>query len=494
MIRKSPRKEPRKYMEMAYEEMLKSVHDNDSDKISPYVAALVVLPDGSYDIAHRCHTRDGHHAEESVLDDMNHDISFDGAELYVTLEPCIPSSRSADKTACSVRIVDARIKKVYVGMRDPNPEIYNRGIQYLLDNGIAVQMFDEDIRKKIEEANHQFIEQFGQNNQNIYREIETNILPSLSEEAIQYYCKHSGIDISNGYGKFWDKLIDFNILAQNNKSFSLSNDGYLAFAKDTRKYCDSAVMQLLVRFSPNTLFNPTGKSFELREDYYGPQILIIEKVQKWAEKYLPQEQDRTEKNTEIKFIVPFPRLKEAVVNAVVHRDYTEDTGAFTQLFISDSYLRISNPTKLSNTTLENLNAFKSQSNPINPRFARLFQEAHLMERSGSGMQTFSEAVPRPFYDYEDGILSLKFGYSGQNALLMLQSDYNVSLSQIDYDVFEFIRSKGTATRKEIEERFTIPTSTASYRIKRLVSLNMVQRIGPAKSRHITYSIVPPPGK
>ena len=83
MIKAEPKK-PHEYMKMVYEEMLKSVPDNNKDKHSPYVAALLVFPDGSYELAHRCHTRDGHHAEESVLDDLNAGSILDDAELYVT--------------------------------------------------------------------------------------------------------------------------------------------------------------------------------------------------------------------------------------------------------------------------------------------------------------------------------------------------------------------------------------------------------------------------
>ena len=65
---------PLEFMNIAYEEMLQSVHDNDYLKQSPKVGVVIVFElEGKtyYESAYRGHTRDGHHAEESLLDDLN---------------------------------------------------------------------------------------------------------------------------------------------------------------------------------------------------------------------------------------------------------------------------------------------------------------------------------------------------------------------------------------------------------------------------------------
>ena len=373
-------------------------------------------------------------------------------------------------------------------MRDPNPKVYNQGIHYLLDKGIAVQMFDDPIRKKIELANKAFSEMFGKLDAAEYLAIEKELLPLLSDEAIEYYCHHAGLDTEYGYGMFWDWLLDYGILQKNDKTYTLSQEGYVAFAKNTIRHCDAAVIQLLVRFSANTIFNTTGKQIEYREDYTGPAILIMEKVSQWAEKYIIKEQDRTLKNTEDRYIVPFPLLKEAIVNAIVHRDYT-GTGAFTQFFISDDYLSFSNPTILKNTTIENLTVFRSKSNPTNPRLARLFLEARLMERSGSGMQTFSSAVPKPIYEYSDMILLLRFGYSNNNNLKLLKNIFGSNFTQTDFELYEFIRENTKVTRVSVANHFKIPNSTATYRLNHLITLKVIERIGPAKSKNTYYRIL-----
>ncbi|MDD5439417.1 MAG: bifunctional diaminohydroxyphosphoribosylaminopyrimidine deaminase/5-amino-6-(5-phosphoribosylamino)uracil reductase RibD [Candidatus Omnitrophica bacterium] len=58
-----------------------------------------------------------------------------GATLYVTLEPCDHYGRTPP---CTDAIVNAGIKKVFIGMKDPNPINSGRGMRKLKRRGITV--------------------------------------------------------------------------------------------------------------------------------------------------------------------------------------------------------------------------------------------------------------------------------------------------------------------------------------------------------------------
>lgn len=73
-----------------------------------------------------------------------------GATLYVTLEPCAHYGRTPP---CVDKIIASGVKKVIVGMVDPNPKNMGRGIRILRSNGITVEAgFLEDKLKKMNQV------------------------------------------------------------------------------------------------------------------------------------------------------------------------------------------------------------------------------------------------------------------------------------------------------------------------------------------------------
>jgi diaminohydroxyphosphoribosylaminopyrimidine deaminase/5-amino-6-(5-phosphoribosylamino)uracil reductase len=97
---------------------------------NPLVGAVVVK-NGSV-VGMGYHRKAGlAHAEVNAL--KNAGPRAHGATLYVTLEPCDHFGRTPP---CTSAIVKSGIKKVVIGMKDPNPLNNGRGIRRLRDNGI----------------------------------------------------------------------------------------------------------------------------------------------------------------------------------------------------------------------------------------------------------------------------------------------------------------------------------------------------------------------
>ena len=77
------------------------------------------------------------HAERDALRDCRergNDPS--GAEIFVTLEPCCHTGK---QPPCVEAIVQAGIKKVVVGSRDPNPLVSGKGAAFLRERGVEVE-------------------------------------------------------------------------------------------------------------------------------------------------------------------------------------------------------------------------------------------------------------------------------------------------------------------------------------------------------------------
>nr|MDK2850756.1 diaminohydroxyphosphoribosylaminopyrimidine deaminase [Candidatus Cloacimonadota bacterium] len=72
-----------------------------------------------------------------------------GASLYVTLEPCCHFGMTPP---CTEAIIKAGIKRVVIGIEDPNPKVAGKGIQTLRNAGIEVSVgfFEEEIKEQLE--------------------------------------------------------------------------------------------------------------------------------------------------------------------------------------------------------------------------------------------------------------------------------------------------------------------------------------------------------
>lgn len=75
----------------------------------------------------------GFHAERNALTNTTADCK--DATLYVTLEPCCHYGKTPP---CTEIIIEKGIKKVVVGLLDPNPLVAGKGIKILEDAGIEV--------------------------------------------------------------------------------------------------------------------------------------------------------------------------------------------------------------------------------------------------------------------------------------------------------------------------------------------------------------------
>ena len=101
---------------------------------NPWVGAVLVDRYGAvYDGA--TEPPGGRHAERVAIDAAGDDAS--GAMLFTTLEPCDHTGRTGP---CAEAIVDAGIRRVVIGILDPDPLVSGTGMQRLLESGIDVTL------------------------------------------------------------------------------------------------------------------------------------------------------------------------------------------------------------------------------------------------------------------------------------------------------------------------------------------------------------------
>jgi len=115
---------------------------------NPLVGA-VVARDGAV-IGEGWHARAGSdHAEVAALERSG--SAANGAELYVTLEPC---NHHGKTPPCTDTILRAGIKRVVAGHLDPNPKMRGRSVDLLREAGVEVEVLDD---VSFERQNEQFL-------------------------------------------------------------------------------------------------------------------------------------------------------------------------------------------------------------------------------------------------------------------------------------------------------------------------------------------------
>lgn len=73
------------------------------------------------------------HAEAIALKPK--DIDFSGADLYVSLEPCLHYGKTP---SCTSKIISSGIKRVFIAALDPNPKMNGKSVEILKYAGIEV--------------------------------------------------------------------------------------------------------------------------------------------------------------------------------------------------------------------------------------------------------------------------------------------------------------------------------------------------------------------
>lgn len=124
----------------------------------PKVGATLSRGQDLLGTAHRGELSPGEHAEYTLLQRKLADHDLMGTTLFTTLEPC--TTRSHPKRPCAAWIVDRGIGRVVVGMLDPNPVVYERGVSALRAAGISVDYFPAEWRDEVFAENQAFVEQF----------------------------------------------------------------------------------------------------------------------------------------------------------------------------------------------------------------------------------------------------------------------------------------------------------------------------------------------
>ena len=268
----------------------------------------------------------------------------------------------------------------------------------------------------------------------------------------------------------------------------LTNAALLVFGKDVDKHFLGAFIK--VGFFVNEA------DLIYMDEVHGPLLKLADKTLDLIYfKYLKAKISYKGIYREERYPFPEEALREALLNAIVHKDY--GSGIPIQIKVFDDRIYIGNNAHLpENWTVDNLLGSHT-SQPFNPAIANAFYLAGLIESWGRGIEKIFKAcetdgIPQPEYTIHPNDIMIKFtstedriirsGHSAEPAPFTenFTDGFTVNFTEKERAILELLAANPTHTASELAEKLAVSRQTISTRMKFLKEKGAIIRHGSAK--------------
>jgi len=188
---------------------------------------------------------------------------------------------------------------------------------------------------------------------------------------------------------------------------------------------------------------------------------------------------------EDKFEYPIDALREAIINALIHRNYFEPADVRTFLF--DNHVEIINP----GTFPEGVTPEHPIHKPVNPLLCSLMYDIGFIERYGSGIKLMKRLCKEwgnkePYYDLHPLETKIIFESQIKETTYIEVADISDKLNERQKKALYFAQKKGFITRKEYMEINSVSNKTAYQELKDMTEKGLVTVAG--KGRGVKYMV------
>ena len=185
-------------------------------------------------------------------------------------------------------------------------------------------------------------------------------------------------------------------------------------------------------------------------------------------------------------------LREAVINAFVHNDYSREV--MPSFFIFSNRLVIQSYGGLVEG-LSQEDFFAGLSMPRNRELMRIFKDLELVERLGSGIERILKIYDPSIFAITPNYVQVSFPFAEAFSDNKAENDQantgsiGITITQksellsVDDAIVLFLREKSTATINEIADKVGISRRTVLRKTKELQEAEKIRRVGSSKSGH-----------
>ncbi|TWT80455.1 hypothetical protein CA13_18720 [Planctomycetes bacterium CA13] len=351
-------------------------------------------------------------------------------------------------------------------------------------------MYDRDLQEQIEEVNKKFIENANERKKAEESEDVTSMLEApaanvnfsnLSSAALAQFISRANLDEAIASEDFKNRLTRLNVLDAESEP---TNNGIILFGNEPRETIVDAGVLGTIRFEDGS---------EETEDFDGPQVLAPQKIMDWIKAKVPNPNDRNDAKRKERDEAFFRLVREGVVNAIVHRDYTV-SGSKTQVVVTKDSVTIMSPGSPL-VTLEQLRSLNAPMRSRNPTLHYVFNRMGLAEERGLGLTSMKQAaetneLPLPSFAFEDPYLVLTIYRLSEAVVSSLIVEVLEQLSKSQRRGWEWLSKQGTASRGDYADALDIADRTATAHLGQFKTLGLVKVVeGSGRGRSTTYRVV-----
>ncbi len=225
---------------------------------------------------------------------------------------------------------------------------------------------------------------------------------------------------------------------------------------------------------------------ELMENYEFGNCSLIKATYRVLEKF------RTENKIYTKITYPerkeqpmydYSAVREAVVNALVHNDWSNEYPPKFEFF--NNRLEISSFGGIQSEFTED-EFLEGYSAPKNPELMRVFKDLELVEHLGTGIRRILKKYNKNIFHFYPHFIRVsipysqnEFEYSNQKSKKI--NNLSLELTKVQEGIIDLIKDRPTITQDEMANSLGVTSRTIRNNIKPLVDNDFIKRIGADKN-------------
>ena len=256
--------------------------------------------------------------------------------------------------------------------------------------------------------------------------------------------------------------------------------GILFFGNYPQRFFQNAQLRV-VRFKGISVTHPVIN----RLDCSGTLWEMVDAAEEFIRKNIRLLSFRTSKSfqRDDKFEYPLKALREAIINALIHRNYQKHSDV--RVFIFDTRVEVINP----GTFPEGVSPDAPVHEPVNPTLSQFMYDIGFIERYGSGIKMMKRLSKEwgnkaPRYEFHPLETKIIFDSPIQENTFIEIDDISEQLNERQRNAFFYVQRHGQITRKEYIEINHVSVRIAYEELRDLTDKGLLHVTG--KGRGTKY--------